>query len=375
MNLVAIAIADLIGFGLIMAMLYSSRVRRSEPKMEFKIFTVISLMSAVACLVDFLMFLSDGKDNLLCRIINIFGNTYCFITNPVFTLGWCMYIEFRLYNSFARAKRIYKYVAIPAILMVLVTFINLFIPIIFYIDENNIYHRLPFSYAYYVVEFGYIVYSIVVVRRYEARYGKLRFFPVYVMLGPAFLGCVIQALFYGVSTIWVSLSVGLTAIYMAMQNEFSYTDTLTGLFNRAYLDYLMEIYTKDSDSKLGGIMIDVDYFKEINDTFGHHVGDEALKDVARVIRLAKPDKAQAIRFAGDEFIILLKKSSEESIHQVIENIREELYVFNENEGRQYELSLSIGYTLYDAEKDNSDSFFKKMDDNMYEEKKLKHAER
>ena len=112
MNLVAIAIADLIGFGLIMAMLYSSRVRRSEPKMEFKIFTVISLMSAVACLVDFLMFLSDGKDNLLCRIINIFGNTYCFITNPVFTLGWCMYIEFRLYNSFARAKRIYKYVAI-----------------------------------------------------------------------------------------------------------------------------------------------------------------------------------------------------------------------------------------------------------------------
>ena len=97
----------------------------------------------------------------------------------------------------------------------------------------------------------------------------------------------------------------------------------------------------------------------------------ALKDVARVIRLAKPDMANAIRFAGDEFIILLKKSSEDSIKKVIQNIRDELALFNENEGRQYTLSLSIGYTLYDAAKDDSDSFFKKMDDNMYEEKKLK----
>ncbi len=122
-------------------------------------------------------------------------------------------------------------------------------------------------------------------------------------------------------------------------------------------------------------MIDVDYFKEINDTFGHHVGDEALKDVARVILLSKPDKATAIRFAGDEFIILLRKSSEDNIRQVVRDIRDELKLFNENEGRQYELSLSIGYTLYDPDKDNSDSFFKKMDDNMYEEKKLKHSER
>lgn len=375
MNLIAIAIADLIGFGLIMAMLYSSRVRRSEPRFEFKIFTAISMMSAAACIVDFLTFFSDGKAGAFFRFVNLFGSTYCFITNPVFTLGWCIYIEFRLYNSMARAKRIYRIVAIPATTMVVITLINLVFPIIFYIDQENVYHRLPFSYVFYVVEFGYIVYSIYIVRKYESRYGKLRFFPVYVMIGPAFTGCVIQAMFYGVSTIWVALSVGLTAIYMAMQNEFSYTDTLTGLFNRAYLDYLMESYTKDDDSKLGGIMIDVDYFKEINDTFGHHVGDEALKDVARVIRLAKPDMANAIRFAGDEFIILLKKSSEDSIKKVIQNIRDELALFNENEGRQYTLSLSIGYTLYDAAKDDSDSFFKKMDDNMYEEKKLKHAER
>ncbi len=375
MNLVAIGIADIIAFGLIMAMLYSSRVRRADPRIEYRIFTIISMMAAVACVIDFLMFYSDGKPGIVFKFINVIGNTFCFMTNPLFTFGWCMYIEFRLYNSLARAKRIYRFVALPVALMFLITILNLFVPIIFYIDADNVYHRLPFSYVFYVVEFGYIIYSIFVVRQYEARFGKLRFFPVYVMIGPAFTGCLVQALFYGVSTIWVALAVGLTAIYMAMQNEFSYTDILTGLYNRAYLDYLIETYTKDHDSKLGGIMIDVDYFKEINDTFGHHVGDEALKDVARVILLSKPDTANAIRFAGDEFIILLRKSSEDNIRQVVRDIRDELKLFNENEGRQYELSLSIGYTLYDPDKDNSDSFFKKMDDNMYEDKKLKHAER
>ncbi len=57
------------------------------------------------------------------------------------------------------------------------------------------------------------------------------------------------------------------------------------------------------------------------------------------------------------------------------DIREEVRIFNENEDRQYKLSLSIGYTLFDYGKDNSDSFFKHMDDNMYVEKATKHSKR
>ena len=195
------------------------------------------------------------------------------------------------------------------------------------------------------------------------------------MMGPVIAGCLIQLVFYGISLIWVSLAVGLTAIYMSLQNEFSYLDTLTGLYNRAFLDYILEQYSRDVGSRMGGIMIDVDRFKKLNDTFGHSVGDEALIDTARVITLSKPDKAVAVRFAGDEFILILKGTSEEALKRVVENIRDELDLFNETEGRQYQLSLSIGYTLFDPEKDNVDSFFRHMDDNMYEEKIRKHSER
>ncbi len=374
MNIIAVAIADYTGLVILLAMLVSSHIRRSAPKYEFKIFTIIAKLAAAACVIDFLMFYCDGMSGFLPRIMNVLGNTYCFIANPIFACSWCIYTDLKLYSSKARIKRIYRFAAIPGIILVAIGIINTFVPIIFYVDSSNVYHRLPFSYVFYAVEAGYLIYSLVIVKQYEKRYDKVRFFPMYLMLGPIVIGCVLQIMFYGVSLIWVSVSIGLTSIYMSLQNEFSYLDTLTGLYNRAFLDYQLEICSKSPDIKIGGIMIDVDYFKTINDSYGHSVGDEALIDVARVILFSKPDSAIAVRFAGDEFILLIKDCSEAILNKTVEEVRNELKLFNENECRQYDLSLSMGAAMFDYEIDDVDSFFKKMDDNMYKEKNARHAQ-
>lgn len=374
MNLVAVAIADYTGFILLVSLLISSRIRRAdEAHFEFKIFSAMTIIAMVACFVDFFAFYPDGKSGLLMRIINMAANTYCFIANPFFVAGWCLYEDLKLFRSKARVKRIYTYAFIPALVMGIMPIINLFFPIIFYIDESNVYHRLPFSYAYYIVDAGYLIFSYVILKKYEDRYGKVRFFPLYLMVGPIVVGCALQVFFFGVSMIWVSMAVGMTGIYMSVQNEFSYLDKLTGLYNRSYLDYYLESVTKDPGCNLGGIMIDVDYFKTINDTFGHHAGDEALVDVARIITFAKPDKAVATRFAGDEFILLLKGADDKEMRHIIKNIRDEVDLFNETENREYKLSLSLGYAIYSPDKASMDDFLKHMDDNMYEEKEEKHA--
>lgn len=373
MNLLAILVADYVGFILLLAMLISSRIRRSDKLTEYKIFSVIGVLSAVACVVDFLMFYCDGKKGFIYVAINLLGNTYCFIANPIFAIGWCMFTELKLYKSESRIWRRYKYLAIPGVILAMIAFINMFVPVVFSIDENNVYHRLPLSYFYYIVATAYMLYSVAVVKRYEKRYGKVRFFPLPLMLGPIALGCLIQNLYYGVSLIWVSLAVGLTSIYMSIQNEFSYLDALTGLYNRAYLYYVFNALTRDHNRRLGGIMIDMDYFKNINDTYGHSVGDKALTDVARVLTLAKPDSAIALRFAGDEFILLLKDASEEALQKTMQDVKKELARFNENEGRPYKLSLSMGQAIYDYKNDNMDSFFKHMDEKMYKEKDNTHS--
>ncbi|SDB49303.1 GGDEF domain-containing protein [Butyrivibrio sp. INlla16] len=370
MNIVAIAVTDYIGIILLIALLISSRFRRVEDQLDLKIFSNIAILTLISCFVDFVAFYSDGKPGMAWRIICLLANSFCFIANPIFVFCWCLYVDYKLYHSLERYKKIYIYASIPAVLMLLIVIINLFLPIIFYMDSNNYYIRMPLSYFYYLVDTGYILFSIIVLSKYQKKYGKVRFFPIYLMVGPIALGCALQLLFYGVSLIWVSLAIGITAIYMSIQNEFSYLDALTGLYNRAYLFYKAETFNRYSN--IGGIMIDVDYFKSINDTYGHSAGDKALIDVAKILIRSKPEDSLLIRYAGDEFMLIVYETTPERLNKIMASINEQITTYQKKHSRPYTLSLSLGSSMYDQENETLDSFFKKMDNAMYEAKEKNH---
>ena len=108
------------------------------------------------------------------------ANTFNFMANPVFIFSWCLYADFKLYNSRTRIKTHYVRAAIPAAVFEVLAIANIFTPVIFKIDENNVYSRLPLSYLYYIVDAAYLFYSIYVLKGYEKKYGKIRFFPIFV---------------------------------------------------------------------------------------------------------------------------------------------------------------------------------------------------
>ncbi len=84
------------------------------------------------------------------------------------------------------------------------------------------------------------------------------------------------------------------------------TDQLTGLYNRRYLDRQLQdgTYQRDRRRKMSCIMLDIDHFKEINDIYGHAVGDTLLKDIAETVRTSLSGGDAALRWGGDEFLIL-----------------------------------------------------------------------
>ena len=371
MNIVAIAVTDYIGIILLIALLISSRFRRIENQLDMKLFSYMAIFTLFSCFIDFISFYSDGKPGLVWHLICLFSNSFCFLANPVFVLSWCLYVDYKLYSSRSRLRMIYRVASIPAAIMMIAVFINLFIPIIFYFDSSNHYIRMPLSYFYYAIDTLYLLFSIYILVDYQKKYGKVRFFPIHLMLGPIALGCALQLIFFGVSLIWVSLAVGMTSIYMSMQNEFSYLDALTGLYNRAYLFYKAETFSKHKS--IGGIMIDVDYFKSINDTYGHSAGDKALIDVASILTSSKPDNAIVIRYAGDEFMLIVYDTSSDKLIPVMDIIHNEVNNFNTTKSRPYKLSLSLGCSMLDQENDSLDDFFKKMDNAMYENKIKRHA--
>lgn len=102
------------------------------------------------------------------------------------------------------------------------------------------------------------------------------------------------------------------------------TDALTGIHNRAYFDYIAQILFDSSETlkqPLSILMVDIDHFKKVNDTFGHLIGDEVLRTVASVMQLNLRKEDVLARFGGEEFVILLPNSSEQLAFVVAEKIR------------------------------------------------------
>ena len=127
-------------------------------------------------------------------------------------------------------------------------------------------------------------------------------------------------------------------------------------------------------------MLDVDYFKEINDTHGHSVGDKALIDAANMLLDVSGRHASVFRFAGDEFIVLIKipASKKDELGQITKYIEDKIRIradsFNASSDNPYNIVFSLGHAFFDPNEEE-DVFFHKMDLEMYKEKQLHHESR
>ena len=101
------------------------------------------------------------------------------------------------------------------------------------------------------------------------------------------------------------------------------TDALTGLPNRRYFDEYLGLLAKRrrAEDRVGVLMVDIDRFKTLNDTFGHAVGDHVLREVARAIAEAVREDDVPARFGGEEFAVLLRNPSPEIAVEVGERVR------------------------------------------------------
>ncbi|MFE8070618.1 GGDEF domain-containing protein [Marinobacteraceae bacterium S3BR75-40.1] len=129
------------------------------------------------------------------------------------------------------------------------------------------------------------------------------------------------------------------------------TDPLTGLLNRRAMESQLQVEHARSSrhqEKYALIMSDLDHFKRVNDTHGHGVGDEVLKELsARMEHSVRLEDAVA-RWGGEEFLILLRDSTEENAHFVAEKIRKAVAetAFQTSIGR-LPITISLGVALYD----------------------------
>lgn len=153
----------------------------------------------------------------------------------------------------------------------------------------------------------------------------------------------------------------------------SLTDELTGMMNRrGFKDVTKYEFNRFSRTKKGFTFVlgDIDYFKIVNDNYGHDTGDFVLKIVAKILTEGIRDIDTSARWGGEEFVLLLPETDLEQAEIVLERIRTDIelkeFKFNKH---IFHITMSFGATHTNDPKIAQDQVIKKADDNLYEAKK------
>ena len=160
----------------------------------------------------------------------------------------------------------------------------------------------------------------------------------------------------------------ITQIYELMRSleNSAFYDALTGIHNRnAYILRLNEWDTA-STLPLAIIVADINHLKAINDTYGHIIGDELLKVVARIISSCSPDRAGVFRIGGDEFVVMIPNSNEEELETVMAAIKAQCESFQHKDFGSP--SVAIGGVLRVEMGNDIRELVKQADESMYRDK-------
>lgn len=163
-------------------------------------------------------------------------------------------------------------------------------------------------------------------------------------------------------------------LLMAALKESAFKDSLTGLYNRKFLEEhtkKLVPQVKRENSNIGILMLDMDHFKAVNDEYGHDIGDKVLKELAKILEDTVRESDIVIRYGGEEFIVLLVNvKSEEAALNVAQKIAQTV---RENEinvyaGNKLKKTVSIGLSMYPQDSTNFEAVIKNADIALYEAK-------
>ena len=201
--------------------------------------------------------------------------------------------------------------------------------------------------------------------RRAARVGVILF--VYV---PTFIWPV--TVIFNLPIFFISLVAFVFVVHMVSQSRAVSRDFLTGMNNRNELyRYLSRLFEREEDltSALNLIFIDINKFKSINDTYGHTQGDKALICLADCLRKSAFSKDCFLsRYAGDEFIVVIKENPENTVSKFIDSLNRNIQKANTTNTDPYRLSIAIGSVSYSEEFDTVEKFIEAADRRMYDKK-------
>jgi diguanylate cyclase (GGDEF)-like protein len=163
------------------------------------------------------------------------------------------------------------------------------------------------------------------------------------------------------------------SIVFEQTQEDSLTDALTGLPNTRFMFMHLTRELARAErlkAEVALLVMDLDNFKEINDSHGHHIGDRALSEVAQVLKSAIRPYDICVRYAGDEFIVVLSGCGADEAERKRQELQRAVddFSFEARPGRRLPLGISVGAAIYPEDGDSYEALLATADSRMYRDK-------
>lgn len=344
--------------------------------LQNRLFRALTLSTMVLLLLEGTYAVLSGLPSPAVPILLTILGVSAYSLLPVPSMLWALYASFQLYRDIRRLKTEGGLLLIPFALGALLSFFSALNGLVFGVSGGNTYIHGPLFPAILAIMMLPLVYTaaLYISQRKRTEAGALM--PMVLCSAIPMAGAALQFVYADRSIYCVSMAVAIFAVHSSTQNRQFHLDHLTGLYNRRQLD--SHIFDCMQAARKNGafscILLDVDDFKDINDSCGHIAGDQALKEAAQILKSSVRASDFVARYAGDEFVIVLNITEESILKKTIDRIQDHVAQFNRNNTRPYTLGFSVGYNIYRHGAGVSrDEFIAAMDAMMYRDKNRKKA--
>ena len=357
---------------IVLIIIYFNAHSRLERKFtQYRLFLDLVLLNIALICIDLITWLVNGVPGSQFRWIGFAANVVLYTFAPMGVTFWVLYANFQIFHDEDRITRLTRVLSIPLVINGIISFLSVFNGYFFVLDDQNIYSRGDLYFLHLALCVVLLLFPFPALFRNKKNIPKNVFSSLLLFLVPITIGTTLQVLFYGVSYLWSGLMVSLLIVYLCIQDRESSTDFLTEVNNRKQLDHFIKnkINSGRKQEPFSIILLDLDHFKEINDEFGHTIGDEALQDAVKLLSNCLRQNDFLARFGGDEFLIVTDITTSEALEKIIQRIKFCFEDFNQDNQKPYSLSFSYGSYLYDHTSNmDADQLLKYLDELMYKDK-------
>ncbi len=365
MNGLNIYLAPLGGFVLV-ALDYTRN--RTTDRIQKRIMFLITGASVLAVLCELTCDAYRGMPGAVPHAITYAACFVFFIAQLLAFSGIPLFLNYYINRNATQVQNLCVLLGVISAANFVALLLNISGDFYFFVTPDNYYMRGDMHYVRVAFSYSPLLVVIADFWRCRKNIGAQQAWLIVFFVIPAALSGFMDLAVSGSRILWPSFSLALLFAHLFMVKADYAVDSLTGIYSRGKCaEFFADIARTAKRRSYIFAMIDMDNFKIINDTLGHRQGDNALRDMAEILRSSIRQRDFLARYGGDEFLLILENRGDAAA--ILGRIQGQVEAFNAKKLRPYTLAFSLGYGLYEpGNMESPQEFLDRVDRAMYTNK-------